>query len=622
MKKRTKFAAAASAAVLLLNCAAPVLPSSTDVQLTAVAADDNNDDWLHAVGSRLYDKNGNEVWITGANWFGFNCGERFPHGLWSADIDNILSSIADKGINTLRFPVATELILDWMDGVDDSDKIATGINPQNGTGFSFNPSFCKPDGGVMTSHEVFDVILDKCKKYGIKVFVDIHSPALHNSGHNYNLWYHNSAAGDADNMAITESGVKVTSKMWKDSLVWLADQYKNNDTLIAFDLKNEPHGKCPEGVGGAKWDGSTDENNWAYASTDCALAMLDKNPNALILIEGVEQYPREGHKWGDPDSRTDPPAYGGWWGGQFRGVRDYPIDLGKYQSQLVYSPHDYGPGVYAQTWFDKDFTEQTLLDDYWYDTWAFINEEDIAPLLIGEWGGFMDGGKNEQWLTLLREYMIKHHINHTFWCINPNSGDTGGLLGYDFATWDSAKYELMEPSLWQTQTSGKYIGLDHQTPLGKNGLSLNEFYSKYSASEGSNLDGGKKSTGNVTDDPTPATTTTAAAVTTAKTTTTVTTTPKPATTTTNSQNTTPGLPAKYGDANCDGDISISDAVLILQAIANADEYGLGGKNEYCLSQKGAYNADCYDPGSDITSKDALAIQRYLVHLTDLPEYSK
>ena len=53
---------------------------SEAVQTNAV--DDNNDDWLHAVGSRLYDKDGNEVWLTGANWFGFNCGENLAcyHG--------------------------------------------------------------------------------------------------------------------------------------------------------------------------------------------------------------------------------------------------------------------------------------------------------------------------------------------------------------------------------------------------------------------------------------------------------------------------------------------------------------------------------------------------------------
>lgn len=83
-------------------------------------------------------------------------------------------------------------------------------------------------------------------------------------------------------------------------------------------------------------------------------------------------------------------------------------------SQIVYSPHDYGPSVYNQTWFDKDFTTQTLLDDYWYDTWAYINDQDIAPLLIGEWGGHMDGGKNQKWMELLRDYMIDNHINHHF----------------------------------------------------------------------------------------------------------------------------------------------------------------------------------------------------------------
>ena len=31
------------------------------------------------------DMNGNEVWLTGANWFGLNCIEGAPHYLWSGD---------------------------------------------------------------------------------------------------------------------------------------------------------------------------------------------------------------------------------------------------------------------------------------------------------------------------------------------------------------------------------------------------------------------------------------------------------------------------------------------------------------------------------------------------------
>lgn len=466
----------------------------------AVTTDDCNDDWLHAEGSHLYDMDGNEVWLTGANWFGLNCGENALHGLWSADIDELLSSIADHGINCLRMPISTELLLSWMNGTPNAVSSVSAGN--DAPYYVINPDFLDESGNLKDSLGIFEVVVQKCKKYGIKIIVDIHSPAAHNSGHNYNVWYYNSGAGDAGNMAVTADGVQVTTEMWQDTLVWLADKYSNDDTIIAYDLKNEPHGKGQEGSAAAKWDGSTDENNWAYAATQCALAIMEVNPNALILIEGVEQYPREGHTWGEPDSESNPPYYPGWWGGQFRGVRDYPIDLGEYQSQLVYSPHDYGPGVYNQTWFQKDFTTQTLLDDYWYDTWAFINAEDIAPLLIGEWGGFMDDGDNEKWLTLLRDYMIDNHINHTFWCINPNSGDTGGLLDSSFEVWDEDKYNLFEPSLWQDE-DGVYIGLDHKTALGSNGQSVSDFYA---SGKSSNLDASENGGSSV--DPKPSNTTT------------------------------------------------------------------------------------------------------------------
>ena len=113
MKKFMRSAAAlVSAAALAVTGTAPAMTVTT--ALTANAADTNNDDWLHAKGSRLYDKDGNEVWLTGANWFGFNCGENVPHYLWSADADDCLREIADRGINILRFPISTELIVSWM----------------------------------------------------------------------------------------------------------------------------------------------------------------------------------------------------------------------------------------------------------------------------------------------------------------------------------------------------------------------------------------------------------------------------------------------------------------------------------------------------------------------------
>lgn len=601
------------AAAAILTISATSIASGLSVS-KAADYDDGNDDWLHAVGSRLYDKDGNEVWLTGANWFGFNCIERFPHGLWSADIDVMLSTIADHGINCLRLPVATELLMDWQDGVDDSDKIS--INPKDSPDYSFNPDFCRPDGSCMSSLEIFDVIAQKCKKYGIKIIIDIHSPALHNSGHVYNVWYYNPSAGDCDNCAVTADGVKITTEIWQDTLVWLADRYKNDDTIIAYDLKNEPHGKGQEGAAGAKWDDSTDLNNWAYASTQCALAIMEVNPNALILIEGIEQYPKEGKVWGQPDSLTDPPYYPGWWGGNFRGAREYPINLEQYQSQLVYSPHDYGPGVYNQTWFNKDFTTQTLLDDYWYDTWAYLNAEDIAPLLMGEWGGFMDGAENEKWLNLLRDYMIDNHINHTFWCINPNSGDTGGLLDYSFTNWDVEKYTLFEKSLWQTQETGKYIGLDHKTPLGVNGtgISLSEFYNSYAYEEGSNIDNGtildkeNKPTNptDPTDKPTEPVKPTNPT--------------EPATDDSETSTETPSETINendvlYGDVDCNGKVEVNDIVSLNMYLLDKDANIPG------VTAQGLLNANCeYDDVIDLA--DSSKIINFLAELISEDELGK
>ena len=227
----------------------------------------------------------------------------------------------------------------------------------------------------------------------------------------------------------------------------------------------------------------------------------------------------------------------------------------------------------------------------------------------------MNDPANLKWMTLLRDYMINNHINHTFWCLNTNSGDTGGLwksFSYSIndvsdksngttIVWEEDKYALFEESLWQTQKTGKYIGLDHQIPLGINGtgLSLNEFYEKYSSTEGSNLDGGTVIGGKPVDSDTPAVTTTTAPKDDKQTTTTTVTTvdvnPE--------QTTTSDSDGKYlaGDANLDGNVTISDAVAILQYLANSDKYG--------LDEQARKNADV-DGKPGVTGTDAGSIQKF------------
>ncbi len=468
MQKFKRCAAAVTSAVMMASAVNFTVLPTTAADANLVYDEESGvtyntqDDWLHVEGDKIFDMNGNEVWLTGCNWFGYNVGSQVFDGVWSQNMHDMLQQIADHGFNLLRIPMSVELLLQWRDG--GKDPATPKVN-----------QYCNPEltvegvagGTILDSFTIWSKAVQWCRQCGIKIMIDIHSAATDSAGHQVNLWYTDRFSTDD----------------WCDALYWLADYYKNDDTLIAIDLKNEPHGKADTPNNMAKWDDSSDPNNWRYAAELGAAAVMKGNPNLLVMVEGNEVYPKEGYDWTAPaiDYTTMTEFYyGAWWGGNFRGVRKDPVNLGEHQSQLVYSPHDYGPLVYNQTWFDKDFTTQTLLDDYWYDTWAFICEEHIAPLLIGEWGGFIDSehdadGKNTKWMTLLRDYMIKHHINHTFWCFNENSGDTGGLVYDNFGKWDTDKYELVRPALWQDD-NGVFIGLDHEVPIGHNGQSVNEYY--------------------------------------------------------------------------------------------------------------------------------------------------
>jgi len=401
----------------------------------------STNDWLSVKGNKIVDKNGKEVWLTGVNWFGYNTGTNVFDGLWAADLNTSITAIADRGFNLLRIPISTELVNNWEDG--------------NIPDANFNNATNHYLVG-MNSLEIFDYVVGQCRANGIKIMIDFHCALTDSMGHMKPLW---------TDGAITEDD-------YIRALEWMAERYKGDDTIIAYDLKNEPHGKQHE-TPRAKWDNSKDADNWKYIAEKAGKAVLDKNPNVLIMVEGIEIYPKDIKKNGNFTSKNEDDYFFNWWGGNLRGVGDNPVDLGKYQDKLVYSPHDYGPTVYEQPWFKKDYTFDSLMKDCWYDNWFYIHDKKIAPLLIGEWGGFMKE-PNLKWMTYCRELIKENKLHHTFWCFNANSGDTGGLVQGDFITWDEEKYEFVKEVLWQDK-NGKFVGIDQEIPLGKNGISLSEY---------------------------------------------------------------------------------------------------------------------------------------------------
>nr|5M2O_B Chain B, Group I Dockerin [Ruminococcus flavefaciens FD-1] len=65
-----------------------------------------------------------------------------------------------------------------------------------------------------------------------------------------------------------------------------------------------------------------------------------------------------------------------------------------------------------------------------------------------------------------------------------------------------------------------------------------------------------------------------------------------------------------GDANCDGIVDISDAVLIMQTMANPSKYQ--------MTDKGRINADVTGNSDGVTVLDAQFIQSYCLGLVELP----
>ncbi|MFW2513414.1 cellulase family glycosylhydrolase [Demequina sp. SO4-13] len=388
----------------------------------------SSDDWLSVDGNRIIDAAGNPVWLTGANWFGFNTADRVLHGLWAVNLESTVAAIAERGFNVLRIPISTELLLEWRAG---AATATTNVNTAT-----------NPDLADATTLEAFEALLVASKAHGVKVILDVHSAKADNAGHVAPLW---SAEG-------------ISTEDFMVGWEWVAERYREDDTIVGFDLQNEPHGSPPDGPRATWGDGS--DSDWRAVASEAAQRIHAVHPDALLLVEGIEATPADGEQW----SSNDPGDYDiTWWGGNLRLAGAQPVEGPA--TKIMYSPHDYGPLVYEQPWFQGSFSAASLERDVWGPTWLYLHDDGTSPLLIGEWGGRLgEDERQDRWMTHLRDLIVDRHLHHTFWAVNPNSADTGGLLQGDWTSWDEDKYALVEPALWQDE-NGTFVGLDHEVPL-------------------------------------------------------------------------------------------------------------------------------------------------------------
>lgn len=330
----------------------------------------------------IVDSNGRKVVMTGVNWFGFETGTFAPHGLWTRSLDSMLDQMAKQGFNTMRLPYSNEMF-------DAKSK-------PNGIDYKKNPEL-----KGLTGQQIMDKVVKGATDRGIMVILDQHRPDQYGQSE---LWYSQS----------------LTEKKWLSDWVKLAKRYKNNDRVVGADLHNEPRGQATWGDGNAKTD-------WRMAATKAGNAIHKVNKNWLIFVEGTDRHKNEQF----------------WWGGDLQGVKKYPVKLDE-GNKVVYSAHDYGPGVFNQNWFQaKDFPKN--MPAIWKKHWAYIKQQNIAPVLLGEFGGRKTAGNSHEaiWQNALMHYLKKNGISYTYWTWNPDSGDTGGVLNKDWKTIDKNKMKML-----------------------------------------------------------------------------------------------------------------------------------------------------------------------------------
>jgi len=384
--------------------------------------------YWHTSGNQIIDSSGRVVRIAGINWYGFETKDQVVHGLWARDYHTIVNTIKNNGYNAIRLPYSNQMV--------ESPIIPSNIS------YSNNSGAINTDLKGLNALQVMDRVIGAAGGLGLRVILDNHRSEAGNSAEANGLWY---------TSAYPESA-------WINDWKTLVNRYASfkdasgNPTVIAVDLRNEPHLIANGSKTGSCWTGDTATGgcpttnatqNWPAAAQRAGNAILSTNSNLLIIVEGTDCYN------GDCD----------WWGGNLEGVSGHPIEL-NISNRLVYSAHDYGPKLYQQSWFNSG-TSYSSLSSVWNKFWGYINANRTAPIMVGEFGTGNNAsdiqsatpGSQGQWFESLVNFLQNNpSVSWTYWALNGE--DSYGLLDSNYDPTPVSSLKQSELASVQSALSG------------------------------------------------------------------------------------------------------------------------------------------------------------------------
>jgi endoglucanase len=411
-RTRNRLVAGGGALAALATAAAAVLVGIVTVAGPAAAAGTGSG-YLHTNGNKIVDSTGATVRLTGINWFGMETDNHTFHGLWAgrnATWKMQIDHMAQLGYNTIRVPYTGDSLRPGAQ--------ATSINSDS-----------NPDLVGLSPLQILDNVVNYAGSKGMRIILDRHRPSA--AGQTA-LWY-TASVSEASEIAD-----------WQ----LLAQRYAGNPTVVGADLFNEPHadGTDPQATGSC-WGCGDTARDWRLAAQRIGNAVLSANSNWLIFVEGVS-CPTTGGTPNVWDNIPDDPWECDWWGGNLSKALQFPVQL-SVANRLVYSAHDYGISVYdRQPWFN-DASFPSNLPSVWDRFWGYLHKQNVAPILVGEFGSTLANPLDVQWMTSLMAYLGTgiNGMSFTYWSWNPDSGDTGGIVLDDWVTVNTQKQNIVGPYL-------------------------------------------------------------------------------------------------------------------------------------------------------------------------------
>jgi endoglucanase len=410
------------------------------------------DGMFSTAGNQIVDKDHNPVRLSCVYWPGLNHQDGPLAGLKGPlkGVDANVDAIAATGFNCIRI--------------------------------DFN-NISLHDSNTAAFLSVLDQVVAAAAKDKVRVIIDDHDNEG-NYGTNVNftddcaaqqsngLWY------DLEGASNGTDGCKdpghTTQANYQSDWVTIAARYAHNDTVIGYDLWNEPVAR----KGGSQWGGSADQDIHRMYET-VGSAILSRDAAKLIFAEcplGIYS----------PSTLFDGTTHGTAPWGDCTGVKVLPVVFTVHghtiKDKVVYDVHLYPNSIGDISKLYGGSSSSPSAVQAMNASFGFLESQNIAPVWDGESGtGFRENPDDANWATMLDKYLngqLGAQGGPTFsgnqqgmgfawmsWTI-PYSGpgsDNLGIVGKDGAP-IPAQMEIVKPLLFYPKEESKGSHQDGSPP--------------------------------------------------------------------------------------------------------------------------------------------------------------